>query len=352
MNYGPLVFLAALFALAASWFGFVLTPQIQLGNLQPTNTVPAGVAYPAARPGLARDGLDVYRANGCAWCHSQQVNQTGTICEVELTNPGTNRPALATALTDIGLSEAEAERAAQDRSKPVLSGVTKQRADNAAKALTAAGAKAQVRIIPVGPDIARGWGKRHSVAEDFLYDSPVMLGSVRVGPDLADVGSRRPDINWHLRHFYAPRLEVKGSTMPPYRFLFEKRKIERMRSPEALALPPELAPPAGYEIVPKTEALALADYMVSLRADAPLFTTPMTVASASSNSTSTNAAATAGVSTNAPAGVATNAVPFTNAELLGTTNPPLSTNSAPSINPPAGSGATNAPGGSTNTSPR
>jgi len=33
MNYGPLVFLGAFFALAASWFGFVLTPQLQVGRL-------------------------------------------------------------------------------------------------------------------------------------------------------------------------------------------------------------------------------------------------------------------------------------------------------------------------------
>ena len=39
MNYGPLVFLAAFFALASSWCGFVLTPQLQIGRLQQTNTV-------------------------------------------------------------------------------------------------------------------------------------------------------------------------------------------------------------------------------------------------------------------------------------------------------------------------
>ena len=63
MNYGPLLFLGAFFALAGSWFGFVLTPQFQLGQLQQTNTVPAGVPYPVARPGLAHQGLEVYRAN-------------------------------------------------------------------------------------------------------------------------------------------------------------------------------------------------------------------------------------------------------------------------------------------------
>ena len=34
MNSGPMIFLAAFFALALSWLGFVLAPQLQLGNQQ------------------------------------------------------------------------------------------------------------------------------------------------------------------------------------------------------------------------------------------------------------------------------------------------------------------------------
>src|SRR6516162_1608438 len=98
MNYGPLLFLAAFIALASSWFGFVLSPQLQIGRLQQTNAVPAGEAYPVARPGLARQGLDVYRANGCAYCHSEQVGQTGVTCDVLLTDAGTNRNLLISAL--------------------------------------------------------------------------------------------------------------------------------------------------------------------------------------------------------------------------------------------------------------
>jgi hypothetical protein len=58
-------------------------------------------------------------------------------------------------------------------------------------------------------------------------------------------------------------------------------------------LPAELAPPAGYEIVPKPEAKALAAYLVSLRADAPLFIAPFTVPGSETASTSTNATAPA-----------------------------------------------------------
>ncbi len=302
MNYGPLVFLAAFFALAGSWFGLVLTPQVQLGRLQQTNSVPSGATYPVARPGLAREGLDVYRANGCAYCHSQQIGQLGSVCDVLLTEAGTNQPGLLAALIRLkpGLSEGEARQIVAGLPKAVLQGTTKDEADAANKALNATGAKSQVWIIPVGPDVARpGWGLRRSVAEDFLFDYPVMVGSQRIGPDLANVGVRLPDPKWHLLHLYAPQSMVKGSTMPPYPYLFEKRKIERFASPDALMLPPALAPEPGYEIVPTAQASALAAYLVSLRCDTPLFSVPVTVASASPPAAGTNAPAGADSTTNA-----------------------------------------------------
>ena len=300
MNLGPLIFLAAFFGLAWSWFGFVLTPQIQIGRLDQTNTIPAGAVYPVNRPGLAAQGLAVYRANGCAYCHSQQVGQTGTVCDVVLTDTGTNQAALLIALRKVRpmLSEAEDKELMTGLPKTIRQGLSKEEAAAIVKTLTSSGAKASLWIVPVGPDIARGWGIRRTVAEDFLFDYPVMPGSQRIGPDLANVGVRLSDANWHLRHLYNPQTEIKGSTMPTYRFLFEKRWIDRVRSDNALVLPREFAPPAGYEIVPKPEATALAAYLTSLRADAPLFTAPVSVAAASSSEAGTNA----------PAGGTTNSV--------------------------------------------
>ena len=69
---------------------------------------------------------------------------------------------------------------------------------------------------------------------------------------------------------------VKGSTMPPFRYLFELRKIGAAPSPDALQFPKEFAPPAGYEVVPKPEAKQLAAYLLSLRANAPLYSAPIT----------------------------------------------------------------------------
>jgi cytochrome c oxidase cbb3-type subunit 2 len=271
MNYGPLIFLAAFFALAGSWFGLVLTPQMQVGQLQQTNTISAGETYPVGRPGLAREGLEVYRANGCASCHSQQPGQNGTVCDVMLNEAGTNQPALVAALRTLNQdwSEARARECLAKLPQPLRAGVKRDEADAALKAVS---------------------------VDDYLYDYPVMLGSQRIGPDLVNVGLRYPDVGWHLRHLYAPRLEVKDSIMAPYRFLFEQRKIERAASPDALVLPPEFAPPSGYEIVPKQEAKALVAYLFSLRADAPLYVAPLTLPPAPNPATNAPAATNGTVS--------------------------------------------------------
>jgi cbb3-type cytochrome oxidase cytochrome c subunit len=294
MNRGPLVFLAAFLALAASWSGFVLAPQIQIGRQQQeTNVVNTAELYPQARPGLARQGLEVYRANGCAACHTQQIGQRGTDCEVILTDAGTNPIAVAEALVNakVGISQASGAGLAAGLPKTILCGVTAEVAKAAVNAVRPTGAKAKIEIVPRGPDIARRWGPRRTVAADYLFDYPVMLGSQRVGPDLANVGLRPPDANWHLRHLYAPRLAVKDSIMPPYRFLFERKKIAQQPSPEALPLPAELAPPPGYEIIPKPQANALVAYLLSLRCNAPLFEAPLTPAMAPSAAAPTNAPA-------------------------------------------------------------
>jgi cbb3-type cytochrome oxidase cytochrome c subunit len=275
MNYGPLVFLAAFFALAASWFGFVLTPQVQLGRQQQeTNSVNTAELYPQARPGAAHQGLEVYRANGCAACHSQQVRQTGVVVDVVLTEAGTNLTAVVEALK-MANADATPAGVAGGLPKAILQSVTIDTADAVVKALKATSAKAEARVIPVGPDISRGWGLRRTVAADFLYDNPVMLGSLRVGPDLANVGSRLPDADRHLRHLYSPQADVKGSAMPSYRFLFETRRIQGQPSPDALQPLNEFAAPEGYEIVPKPEARQLVAYLLSLRSDTPLFEAPM-----------------------------------------------------------------------------
>ena len=259
MKNGALVFLAVFVALGLSWCGFVLAPTRQLGGAKQTTILNSTDLYPVGRPGDANLGLQVYRANGCAACHTEQVRQSGIACDVVLTSPGKN-PAMVSNLV----------------STLKLNGLAKEVADAVSDTISAAGGKAEIHIVATGPDIARGWGTRQSVAEDFLYDYPVQLGSLRAGPDLSNAGVRAPDANWQLVHLYAPSSEVKDSTMPPFRYLFELRKIGGAPSPDALVFPKGFGPPAGYVVVPKPEAKELAAYMLSLRANVPLFSAPFT----------------------------------------------------------------------------
>jgi cbb3-type cytochrome oxidase cytochrome c subunit len=250
-----------------------MAPQLQLGRQELTTLATTAALYPSRRPGMAEQGAQVYRANGCVACHSQQVRQHATVFDVVLNEVGTNPPAVLAALKVVNTNLAAA--AIPPVPVDLLRGVDKAAADAAEAALKPTGAKFEVRIRPTGPDMDRGWGRRGTVAQDYLQDSPVFLGSQRLGPDLTNIGIRQPDPNWHLRHLYAPANEVPGSTMPPYRFLFKKQKIGRHPSPDALKLAADSAPPAGFEIVPTAQAQALVAYLQSLRSDEPLFEAPM-----------------------------------------------------------------------------
>ena len=278
MNRGPVIFFCAFLAFEVSFFAFVVMPQAQIGR-QPLAAI-GGVAdaYPAARPGEARQGAEIYRANGCAACHSQQIRQTGINFDVVLTDAGTNATAAIAAVRAVNskLDEAAAKAVVEKVPQTILSGLaTKNLATDAQKILKAALLKAEVRVVPIGPDIARGWGLRRSVAADYLFDTPPLLGSQRVGPDLANVGLRLPEANWQLVHLYNPRAEVKGSAMPPYRFLFVTRKVGAQPSADALVFPAGFAPKAGYEVIPTDDARAVVAYLQSLRVEVPLFEAPM-----------------------------------------------------------------------------
>jgi len=139
-------------------------------------------------------------------------------------------------------------------------------------------------LAAVGVDIHRGWGTRRTVAQDFAADATAMPGSLRMGPDLANVGERRRDMNWQLAHLYSPSQVTKGSPMPAYTFLFERKKIGKEASPDALKSVGDFnAPTDGYEIVPKPEGRALAAYLASLSAETPLYEAPVTPPPAATN---------------------------------------------------------------------
>ena len=58
----------------------------------------------------------------------------------------------------------------------------------------------------------------YSKPGEFVYDHPFLWGSRRIGPDLARVGGKYPDL-WHVRHMEDPRSTTPQSIMPAYPWL-------------------------------------------------------------------------------------------------------------------------------------
>lgn len=287
MKTGFSVFLAAFVALGASWAGLVYGPLKQLGGAQQTGVIQSDEKWPVQRVGEATLGLQVYRANGCAACHTEQIRQTGAAQEITLTDIGTHKagdlkdflnslmelPELMTASNAVMGSLNNWDGTLP---KVIYSGENGAVVDTLGQKLKPVGIKTEARIVPLGADIARSWGLRQSVAADYLFDAPVQLGSLRAGPDLSTIGVRQPDMNWQLVHLYAPKAVLKDSTMPAFRYLFTVQKIGASPSPEALKLPKEFAPAEGMEVVPTASAKQLAAYLVSLKANVPLYEAPFT----------------------------------------------------------------------------
>lgn len=119
----------------------------------------------------------------------------------------------------------------------------------------------QPRSQSQAPDFQRGWG-RASVAGDYYYDTPHLLGTMRTGPDLFNIGARQPSVDWHLGHLYQPRAYVPGSNMPSYPFLFDiKDKAEE--GDKVVNLPGSFAP-EGKVVVAKPETMDLVAYLLAL----------------------------------------------------------------------------------------
>ena len=130
----------------------------------------------------------------------------------------------------------------------------------------------QPRAQGFGPDLARGWG-RATVAADYAYDRPHLLGTMRTGPDLMNIGVRQPSEQWHLGHLYQPRAYVPGSIMPSYPFLFELKTSDQVAPGDfQVQLPPGQSP-RGQVVVARPEAMDLVRYLQSLDRSYPVSST-------------------------------------------------------------------------------
>jgi cytochrome c oxidase cbb3-type subunit 2 len=129
----------------------------------------------------------------------------------------------------------------------------------------------QVRSADFGADISRNWGTRRSVARDYIFDKPHLLGTMRTGPDLANIGARQPSRQWHYLHLFNPQITSEGSIMPPFRFLFETIEISATSDSGSESGSRWIQIPAKYSglmrpvyLLPTQRATDLVDYLLSL----------------------------------------------------------------------------------------
>jgi len=144
-------------------------------------------------------------------------------------------------------------------------------------------------------DVERGWGVRKTVPRDYLFENPPVIGAGRLGPDLANIGSKswrnepaddpykpeRRDAAWQMLHLYHPTAVSKLSNMPAYSFLFKTHRIAGSGDKDALkGLPKSLLPQEGFEIIPSADAKALVAYLLSLDRSHSLKEAPAVAATA------------------------------------------------------------------------
>lgn len=116
------------------------------------------------------------------------------------------------------------------------------------------------QVRPLKQDLIFG---RPSIAGDYAYATPELLGSERNGPDLSNIGSRQPSDVWQYIHLYEPRSLVSSSIMPAYPWLY---RVKEHADPGdvVVAVPPGYAP-SGRVVVATQEAQDLVAYIKSLK---------------------------------------------------------------------------------------
>jgi cbb3-type cytochrome oxidase cytochrome c subunit len=77
------LFLGIFGTFAFSWAGLTLIPNWQIGHLNPQSDEEGGDTYPMPQSGMFERGARVYAANGCIYCHSQQVRADYAGADIE-----------------------------------------------------------------------------------------------------------------------------------------------------------------------------------------------------------------------------------------------------------------------------
>ena len=298
------LFLGIFGTFAFSWVGLTVIPNWQIGHLNPQSDEEGTDIYPMPQSGMVTRGARVYAANGCVYCHSEQVRAEYSGADIER-KWGDRRSAprdyifdrpvflgkmrMGQDLANIGArapAEQESPSPAGGSPAPSPTGATQSPLPSTAQSKTLAaqpaGSAATQQRPATSPTPAPS--KSPAVASPsagIASPSPVAapVAAARpgapplAGPPWPEQTAGLPPMYstaWHHVHLYSPRSINFDSNMPSYRFLYRARRISDARSSDALPLTGSDAPPQGWEIIPTYDAKCLVAYMMSLNQSHPL----------------------------------------------------------------------------------
>jgi cbb3-type cytochrome oxidase cytochrome c subunit len=306
------LFLGIFGIFAFSWLGMTVVPNLQIGSLDPQSDEEGTDIYPMPTSGMALRGAQVYAANGCVYCHSQQVRPEYGGSDIErkwgdrrsaprdyifqpivflgkmrtgpdLANVGHRQPIAeagaatpppaAAGATASGAPATTASPAPAAGSSPAASPAAAgpspaPAASPALAAATAAVPGASPATSPTAAAILPAAGDQP--APNVATSAPSMVADVK---ELAENGNPLPyTAAWHHRHLYNPRSISEDSNMPAYRFLYIKQRISGIISPDAINFAGDTAetPEHGWEIIPSYDAKCLVAYLMTRDQSHPL----------------------------------------------------------------------------------
>ena len=312
------LFLGIFGTFAFSWVGLTVIPNWQIGHLNPQSDEEGTDIYPRPQSGMFQRGAHVYAANGCAYCHSQQVRPEYAGADIErgwgnrrsaprdyiferpvflakmrmgqdIANIGARAPAEQESPPPAGATSPAASPAQQGGSpSPGASPAAASSPSSASSPAPVTSPATQGAAVSSPPPPGSSPPKTAATAPPTGVASPSPGAMANASPGATTAPSPAPQVAgppwpeqtigeppmysaaWHHVHLYSPRSINLDSNMPAYRFLYEKRRIRDQRSTDALRLTGSDAPPEGWEVIPSYDAKCLVAYLMALNQSHPL----------------------------------------------------------------------------------
>lgn len=320
------LFLGIFGTFAFSWTGLTLIPNWQIGHLDPQADEEGTDIYPMPKSGMAERGRKIYAANGCVYCHSQQVRADYAASDIDR-KWGTRRSAprdyiferpamlgklrMGPDLSNIGkrapAEEATPSPSASAAASPAANAPATSPAPSASPAANAPAPSpkapapspnASVANSPAAAQSASPAANVNASAAASANPSPAPANSpaqANSPAPAATTAETTPSPNgvppqysaaWHHLHLYNPRSVLAGSTsnMPSFKFLYETRRVSGERAADALKLTGADDPGEDWEVVPTYDAKCLVAYLMSLDQSHELKEAKLTAAPAPASS--------------------------------------------------------------------